>query len=445
MRFLPNSAVVLALALFCAIGATGQSSAPTSAPRDEKRRAHSAQESPALRDAEAALERKEFDAAEAKLKQLAAGEPQNYRAWFDLGYVYNATNRTELAVDAYRHSVAAQPGVLESNLNLGLLLASQGEAEAGKYLRAAEKLKPSPDQLALIARAWMGLGQRLAGKDQANAIDAYQQAARLSPKNAAPRFELGSLYERAGNYDAAEREFRSAAELEPESPNAMGALTNLYMRSKKYDFAEQQLRQILQREPQNEVAHLQLGRVLAAQQKHEEAIGEFEKALQLNAKDEDAMRELANSQMALNRYDQAITTLNILATNYPEDADVHSALASALLRKQNYAVAQQEYLKLVKLRPKSVEALSSLAVAASGNKQYPLCIQALDARAQLEPDTPGTYFLRATCYDHLGAPKEASDNYKQFLASANGKFPDEEWKARHRLIAIDPETRNKKR
>jgi len=34
--------------------------------------------------------------------------------------------------------------------------------------------------------------------------------------------------------------------------------------------------------------------------------------------------------------------------------------------------------------------------------------------------------------------KEAAASYHQFLAVANGQFPDQEWQARHRLIAIEP-------
>ena len=65
-------------------------------------------------------------------------------------------------------------------------------------------------------------------------------------------------------------------------------------------------------------------------------------------------------------------------------------------------------------------------------------LKALDARARYLPDIPFTLFLRATAYDHLGARKEAAASYHQFLAAANGQFPEQEWQARHRLIAIEP-------
>jgi hypothetical protein len=46
--------------------------------------------------------------------------------------------------------------------------------------------------------------------------------------------------------------------------------------------------------------------------------------------------------------------------------------------------------------------------------------------------------LRATAYDHLRDFKQAAANYHRFLDVANGQYPDQEWQARHRLIAIEP-------
>ena len=91
-----------------------------------------------------------------------------------------------------------------------------------------------------------------------------------------------------------------------------------------------------------------------------------------------------------------------------------------------------------RVKPDFGIAYGDLAFAASENKEYPLAIKALDARAKFLPDIPLTLFLRATAYDHLRAYKQAAASYHQFLAAANGKFPEQEWQARHRLIAIEP-------
>jgi len=34
--------------------------------------------------------------------------------------------------------------------------------------------------------------------------------------------------------------------------------------------------------------------------------------------------------------------------------------------------------------------------------------------------------------------KQAAANYHLFLQMAGGKYPDQEWQAQHRLIAIEP-------
>ena len=72
-------------------------------------------------------------------------------------------------------------------------------------------------------------------------------------------------------------------------------------------------------------------------------------------------------------------------------------------------------------------------------------MQALDMRAKFLPETPATYFLRATTFDNLKPIPQAVEYYQKFLAVDGGKFPDEEWQARHRLIAIDPQARRQYR
>ena len=113
----------------------------------------------------------------------------------------------------------------------------------------------------------------------------------------------------------------------------------------------------------------------------------------------------------------------------------------ALLRQKKFPEAQQEFLTAVKLKPDFGAAYGDLAFAAGENKDYPLTIKALDARAKFLPEIPITYFLRASAYDHLKDVKRASANYHLFLETANGKYPDQEWQAKHRLIAIEPKKR----
>jgi hypothetical protein len=57
-------------------------------------------------------------------------------------------------------------------------------------------------------------------------------------------------------------------------------------------------------------------------------------------------------------------------------------------------------------------------------------------RSKYAPETAATLFLWATAYDNLHQSRSAADYYHRFLAAAQGKFPDQEWQAKHRLTAL---------
>src|SRR5271167_255141 len=201
--------------------------------------------SPEVDQAETAMQHSDFTTAESLLLKAVAAKPGDYRAWFDLGYVYNATNRLTDATDAYRKSVAAKPDVFESNLNLGLLLARQGaNAEAATYLKAATQLKPTAQPDEALARAWQALGRVEERIDPQQALAAYAEAGKLNPKNPEPHLAAAALLEKSNNLDAAAREFQAASELEPKSQPALSGLANVYIKQKRYPEAEAALRRL---------------------------------------------------------------------------------------------------------------------------------------------------------------------------------------------------------
>lgn len=396
-----------------------------------------------LTQAEAAMDHEQWPEAETLLRKLVAANPKDTRAWFDLGYVTHAQKNYPEAIAAYRGAVSAQPESFECNLNLGLMLAHEGQAEAVKYLEKATRLKPTSEHPnESLARAWSALAEVQAKAPEA-AMVSWAKAVELSPE---PQYLLayGDALERAGDVAGAEREFRRVSGLQPGNADALAALANLYMRGKRFTEAEEVLRKLVGAAPQNEAAHLQLGRVLSALTKDAEAARELQQALALKADDWDALRELALVQERAKQWAAAEKSYRELLAHFPNDADLHNGLGTVLLPQFKYAEARDQFLVCVRARPDWGEAYGQLAWAASGNKEYELAIKALDARKKLLPELPASLFLRATCYDHLRMFAEAVESYKAFLAMDKGEFPDDEWKARHRLIAIEPEARRKK-
>ena len=410
---------------------------PTTAPRAQ---AADPDYTPALADAETALDKKNYARAEKLLKQVLAENSKNPRAWFYLGSVYAATDRKAEAIGALEKSVALKPKVFESNLNLGLLLASAGKNEqAANHLRTATQLKPSNRKTAdqEVAYAWISLG-RLQEADPAAALEAFAQASRLTPKSPEPHLEAAQLLEKQKKYGEAEREYQQALGLRPKSTEALAGLVNVYVEQKRFPDAEATLREYIAADPSNLAAQKQLGRIYAALGRHDEAIAVFTKVLTISPADGEAKRELADMAANARKYDVAEKIYRELVQATPRDAGTHLGLGTALMKQRKFPEAEAELLQAVKLDPKLGEGYGNLAIVAAENKHYELALKALDARGQFLPEDATTYYLRATCFDHLKAFPQASENYRKFLELAEGKFPTQEWQARHRLIAIEP-------
>ena len=397
---------------------------------------------PEIAQAEADIQKNDFASAEPLLKRALEKDPNNYLAWFDLGFALNGLGRKDESIAAYRKSVAAKPDVFESNLNLGLMLARVSDPGAEEFLRAATALKPTDHVEEGQARAWLALAHLLESKKPDDALQDYHKAAELIPKDAEPHLSAGLLDERLRQFSDAEAEYKKVLALDPRSTEAAIGLTNIYMKSNRLADAEPLLRRLAAERPDDAGIHLQLGRVLDAEDKKDDAISELQIALKLAPADHDAQREVAELYAGAKKNDLAEKMYRELVAAQPNDPELHRGLGKALLLQKKFPEAQQEFLVALRLKRDSPDVYIDLAFAASENKNYELAIRALNGRTVLNADLPPIcYFVRASAYDHLHDYKNAALDYHHFLDVAGGKFPDQEWQATHRLIAIEPKKR----
>jgi len=211
------------------------------------------------------------------------------------------------------------------------------------------------------------------------------------------------------------------------------------MKSNRLSDAEPLLRKLVGDRPDDAGIHLQLGRVLAAENKKDDAIAELQTAMKIAPADSDAQRELADLYSSAGKNDLAEGAYRALVATQPKDPELHRGLGRALLLQKKFPEAEQEFLIAVRLKRDWPDVYFDLAFAASENKNYELTVRALNGRELLKAEMPAPYFfLRASAYDHLRDYKQAAVDYHHFLDVANGKYPDQEWQATHRLIAIEP-------
>jgi tetratricopeptide (TPR) repeat protein len=148
---------------------------------------------------------------------------------------------------------------------------------------------------------------------------------------------------------------------------------------------------------------------------------------------------LATAYLFAKHFDKALPLIGQSVAADPANYSTRMMYGRALRDNKQYDPASQQFFRATKLQPDSQEAWKELAGMLYMLEKYPESLGALDKAHQLGDDSPANYYFHALAYDKLKAVKPALENYQEFLSRANGKFPDEEWKARQRAKLLERE------
>ena len=141
------------------------------------------------------------------------------------------------------------------------------------------------------------------------AIQAYQQAIALSPKDEDLHFNLGIAYARSGDLTNAEAHYLEALKLLPDYPEVHNNLGNVLMREGRMKEAEEHFQEALKQMPDYAQANNNMGILLQGQKKTNEALAFFQKAVESDTNYWEARFNLANAYMRVNDKEKAIAEL----------------------------------------------------------------------------------------------------------------------------------------
>ncbi|MFZ1085455.1 MAG: tetratricopeptide repeat protein [Terracidiphilus sp.] len=388
-------------------------------------------------EAEAAIASSNWSAAQAKLTPWLAANPTDARALFDAAYVADAQNHLEDAAGLYRRALEANPSSFEAHIELGLLLARQGKLDdARPELAAATQLDPGPAGAAAKARAWRALAQIDREGNPAQASIDLLEALKLSPETPADTLLAAELADKTGQPDAAEAAYRRILAADPKSAPADAGLAHLLIARKKFPEAETLLRGALELAPEDEALTAQLATVLAAEDKAE-ALPLLQKLHTAHPKDPAITRMLAEVLDDAGEFAEADKLYGFLLAINPNDSDLLVAHGQDLTRQKEFAEAFVAFDKATRLDAANADGWSGLAFAASRTNRPEITLHALTMRSKYLPEIPSTYFLWATAYDTLHQKTAAATYYHHFLDAAAGKYPNQEWQARQRLLFLE--------
>jgi predicted Zn-dependent protease len=388
-------------------------------------------------EAEGLIAKADWKSAETKLASWLASHPDDPRALFDAGYVADAQNKLDDAAGFYSRAVKADPNNFESHLSLGLLLARQGKRdEARPELAAATQLDPGEAGPALKSRAWRALAQIDRTNDPAEASTDLLEALKLSPETPRDTLLAAELAEAANQPDAAEAAYRRMLAKDAKNAEATAGLGHVLLAQKKYPEAETFLRTALEQAPGDPALTAQLATVLAAEDKAE-ALPLLQQLHDAHPDDENVTRMLAEVLAEAGDETGSDHYYAALLTAHPNDPALLVAHGQNQIRQQRFADAFQAFQKATEVAPSDADAWSGLAFSASKTNQPSVALHALTVRSKYLPENASTYFLWATSYDTLHDRVAAISYYHHFLEAAAGKFPDQEWQARQRLLLLE--------
>jgi predicted Zn-dependent protease len=151
-------------------------------------------------------QKRRWDDAEAEYRKAVALNPKSHAARFSLAIVLFTELKTDEAFDIDRSLLAEDPNDQEANLLAGEILVQRNLFhEAEPFLIKCKNLTPD-----LAPRLHVLLGQVYAATDRIPAAISEFKSGLSTDEDGSIHFQLGRLYQKTGDKNAAEQAFRES-------------------------------------------------------------------------------------------------------------------------------------------------------------------------------------------------------------------------------------------
>lgn len=381
-----------------------------------------------------ALEDHKYQEAADLFSKAVDADPGDYAANFHLALSYSLLGKAAEAIPIYKKVLELKPGLYEAQLNLGILLVGQKQPkEAIPYLQSATDQKPK------VYRPRIYLADALLQSGElAKAEENYKTAADLDPRSAAAHLGLARAQARQSRFTEAAEHFQKAAALDPAYKDSLLELASLFEANKQPAEAIA----IYQQFPDNTAAQERLGELLIEAKRYPEAIDRLQKVIQKDPTPANSLA-LAHAYSLNKEPEKALPLLEKAIAGDPGNYDLRMIYGTSLRDQKKYSDAARQFFAATQKRPDSKEAWNELIGMLVVLDDFPQALAALDRVKALGGETPGHFFFRAIILDKTKQYKPALESYQKFLASAEGKYPDQEFQARQRVRIIQKELSKK--
>jgi tetratricopeptide (TPR) repeat protein len=300
----------------------------------------------------------QYEASVAEWKRALGMNPDDARAYMNLGFALGRSGKTAEAIAHYQKALQLNPDYAEAHNNLGIALAGAGKVnEAMAQYREALRINPG------FAEAHNDLGLALAASGKpAEAITHYQKALSLKPDYPEVHNNLGIALAEAGRVDEAVAHYRKALEGKPDYPEAHNNLAMALARSGKLAEAIPHFEKFAAAHPDSADIHENLALALAGTGNLDGAIAHFQKLVELKPGSAETRSNLGLALAGAGKTAEAIANFRKALELDPKFAEAHYHLGSTLyftLGRVREALA--EWREVLRLEPNQVQVLDLTA------------------------------------------------------------------------------------
>ena len=389
---------------------------------------------PLLQQANDAIDKMDFAAALDPLQKYIAQRPDEPYPHFQLGYAYAGLKRADEAKQEFSRAITLDPKMAPAYQNLGLVLMDSDPTAAATAFLHASELQPTESRPRFLA----ALSLEHAGKFP-EAISQYRAALALSPKDYEAHFGLGRALLRSNDEAGAEEQFRAAIALRGDAAPARLGLATALLAQKKYEPASDALAEYLKLNPGDTSAHFDRASALLNLSRFDEALSELDRSDAGGALSAETLKMRGEIYMRQQKWKEAGDALKQAISLAPQDSELAEWIGHVEIELRDYPAAVRILEQAYARNPQSADALRDLTNAFYLNENYSEALDAMDRLAKLEPPKPGSWFVRAICYDKLSRKAEAIEAYQKFLDQDGGQHDTQDFQARHRILVLQRE------
>jgi tetratricopeptide (TPR) repeat protein len=391
-----------------------------------------------LSTAQTAMDRKDFQTAAQTYQDYLAKKPDDALVHFNLGYAWMAMKKLSDARGEYERAISLDPQMAPAYLNLGLTLIDTDPSAAAAPLQKAVEMMPNQAGPKFL------LGTALEENHKfPQAIEQYQAAEGIDGTDFNIRFSLGRALLSAGRPTEAEPELRAAAGMRPNMAPAHLGLARSLIEQKRLDEGAAELAKYLELQPNDVNARLERASALLDMKKYEDALAELDQAVSAGPEGVRALKLRSQIYFEKQRFDDAILVLQKARPLAPNDLLIPALLGHLYLEKKAYGEAVRELTAAYNMAPNSDDVLKDLVLAQYMNKNYPAALDGIDLLSKRESLPPGSWFMRADCYDKLGRSADALEAYQRFLALNKDENNDMYFEASARVRTLARELKKR--